>query len=146
MDLDRFLAGVAFMISIVNLIMIISQYLLRKRTVFPTMEAKLYNLPPYKEDDDETFLVLRNIGTSIAYKISAEIEFSYSEKKLSVELGKDYILAMSESVKEYLKFPPPNQKKAYIEIIVKFHWKRWFGGENTYTERIYLEEFKESNS
>ena len=148
MEIDIIIAIGALLISVVNLIMLISQYLLRKKTVFPTMVAKIYNLPPYDDDDDDTLLVIRNIGTSIAYKISAEIEFSYSKEKIPVDYGKDYILAISETVNKYLKFspPPPNQRKAYIEILVKFHWKRYFGNESIYTERIYLEELKDGNS
>ena len=131
------------LISLFNLFILILNHLLRKRTTFPTIDVNVYSLPPYNEDEDETLIVIRNIGTSVAYNISTEITLSYSNEIIPLDIEKHYFLAMNESLKKYLKLPNPDNKKYFIEIIVHYSWKKHFASESIYTERKYYQELPE---
>lgn len=140
METTELISWSVLFISIFNLFILILNHLLRKRTTYPTINVSIYSLPPYNEIEDETLIVIRNIGTSIAYNISAEIRLSSSKDIIPLDIEKHYFLAMNESVKKYLKLPNPDSKKYYIEVMVSYCWKKHFTSESVYTERKYYQE------
>lgn len=131
---------ILFFIAIVGLIYTILHYILLKRKSFPSIQVNAYRLPPYSNKNEETLIIIKNVGTSTAYKISASVNFSYPEEKIDLDIGKHYFLAVNESLKNYLKLPEPSSMdRFYIEIVVKFHNNK-LGSETTYTEKIYSDE------
>lgn len=131
----------ALTLSIIGLIVQILNHILTTRKTFPTIEIKAYRFPPYENENEDSLVVIKNIGTSIAYKITAIIKFSYTEKKVNIDFGKGYFLAINESYKNFIKFPePPTGEKFNIEVEVKFSISK-IGFKTTYTEKIYSDEY-----
>ncbi len=123
-----------------GLIYTILNHILIKRKSFPSIEVNAYRLPPYSKKNEDTLIIIKNVGTSIAYKISATVNLSYTEKKINFDIIKSYFLAINESLKKYLKLPEPsNTDRFYIEIVVEFSNSK-LGSKTTYTERIYSDE------
>ena len=132
----------ALTFSFVALIIQILNHLLTKRKTFPTIEVKVYRLPPYKSENEDSFILIKNIGTSIAYNIVANIRFSYTEKVVKLDFEEGYFLSMNESSKNRKKLPEPSTiERFYIEIEMEFSNNRKGSKTTTYTEKIYSDEY-----
>lgn len=131
----------ALTLSIIGLIVQILNHILTTRKTFPTIEIKAYRLPPYENKNEDSLIVIKNIGTSIAYKVTAIIKFSYTEKQVKIDFEKGYFLAINESYKNFIKFPEPSTgERFYIEVKVKFSISK-IGFKTTYIEKIYSDEY-----
>lgn len=140
MEFSLTLSITAIVFSFVGLIYTILNHILLKRKSFPSIQVNAYRLPPYSNKNEDTLIIIKNVGTSIAYKISATVNLSYTEKKINFDIMKRYFLAINESLKNYLKLPEPsNTDRFYIEIVVEFSNSK-LGSKTTYTERIYSDE------
>lgn len=139
MDISTIISLYAFGISIIVLIIQILNHIFTKRKTFPSL--KVYRFPPYDNENEDSLIIFKNIGTSIAYKISVILKFSYTEKELKLDIEKEYFLFINESLKKYIMLPEPRTtERFYIEIEIKFAYSRR-SGETTYTERVYSDEY-----
>jgi len=92
MDIGTIISLYAFGISIIVLIIQILNHILTKRKTFPSL--KVYRFLPYDNENEDSLIIIKKIGTSIAYKISVILKISYTEKELKLDIEKDYFLSL----------------------------------------------------
>lgn len=102
-NISLVLSIIALVISIIHLAI---EYLSKLRTEAPTIKISANDLPPYKNNETKTHIIIQNIGTSIAKNPELSIDYSYTEGDTHIPLEEDF-LALNETIEKKVRLVEP---------------------------------------
>lgn len=108
--LSNILSIVAIILTLGQLIYLIIEHFLKKWAINPTIEINIENPPPYKDVQEDTLILIKNIGTSIAYKPKLKIWISYALYDIIIELGG--MISIEETIEKKIWLPENRYKSA----------------------------------
>ncbi len=115
------LSIIAIFLTIGQLIYLFLEHFLKKRTINPTIEISVENVPPYQNPKDETLILLKNIGTSIAYEPYLEIRSTYFDYSIKYKL--DQMISIGETIEKKVRLPEDRfdifERTLYFTVLVK---------------------------
>lgn len=114
------LSIVALVISIIHLAI---EYLSKLRTEAPTIKISANDLPPYKNNEVKTLIIIQNIGTAIAKNPELSIDYSYTEGETYIPIEDDY-LGLNETIEKRERLVEAPSGTHEIKFIVEVGKKR----------------------
>jgi len=116
------ISAIALVISIISLTISYRQY---KRTIVATIKHELRNLPPYTSNEEETTIIVKNIGNAVAKIESTHLTFSWDKNLIvNLEYGVEEGLRRLNPDEEWVfhkRLPEPSKDGLYtITIVTKY--------------------------
>jgi hypothetical protein len=120
---------IALLLSFLNLYL---YYSYSKKSVRPTINHVFENLPPYRDDKEETIIKVRNVGTASAKVNAIYLNFSWdkdlqmylydekSGKKGFLKTTELYLTPNDEEIFRKRLPQPPQRNRETIKITTKF--------------------------
>ncbi len=122
---------IALVISIIHLAI---EYLSKLRTEVPTIKISANNLPPYKNNEAKTHIIIQNIGTSMAINPELSIDYSYAEGETYIPL-EDEFLTLNETIEKRVRLVEPPSGTHEVKFIVEVGK---IGGRISFTKTIEI--------
>ena len=101
--LSDILSILAILLTLGQLIYLIIEHFIKKRTINPTIEINIENPPPYKDVTDTTLILIKNVGTSIAYEPKLEIYLSFLDYNIKKKLNG--MISIEQTIEEKIRLP-----------------------------------------
>jgi hypothetical protein len=127
MDYAEAVSTVALSISFINLVL---YYWFFSKTAKASITSSLADLPPYKNEDQETTITIKNVGTAGTTLKEIFLTFSWDKDlKLSLfqkQKKEKICLFPNEEMTFRKKLPkPPSEKNEYIKVTTRFdNWTK----------------------
>jgi len=128
-NISLVLSIIALVISIIHLAI---EYLSKLKTEFPTIKISASVLPPYKNNEAKTLIIIQNIGTSISKNPELSIDYSYTEGETYIPLEDDF-LALNETIEKRVRLVEPPSGTHEVTFSVEVGKQR-----NSFTKTIEI--------
>lgn len=116
-EISILISVVALVFSATSLYLYYKQF---KKTIGAAIKHELVNLPPYKSDEEETIIRIRNMGNAVANIEGSFLSFSwYDDLLVGLDWGfgeyEEITLTPNEEKVFYRRLPqPPDKEGKYI--------------------------------
>ncbi len=132
--LALFLSIIAIFLTIIHFIV---DYFSRKRTQAPTIEISVDNLPPYKNSNAKTEIIVKNVGSSIAYDPHLVVEYSYAGSQTLINID-DNSINLNEKIEKFERLIDPPIGQHEIKFVVHIKMSSWSNSYSSFTKTVEI--------